>query len=106
AGFLFQAPADPDFTPIQGKWTPGKAAFFRDWLADAAFGGSDGESWEAGFNQVFESSGLKKGEVMMPLRLMLVGGKFGPGVFDIAAFIGTEEVRKRLETGLSELGLE
>ena len=27
---------------------------------------------------------------MLPFRIMLVGGKFGPHVFDIAALIGKE----------------
>jgi glutamyl-tRNA synthetase len=35
---------------------------------------------------------------------MLVGGKFGPGVFDIASVIGKEETVKRIEKTLSELG--
>src|SRR5690606_24090223 len=81
AGFLFQAPAEPDMTPVAAKWSAEKTDFFFNWTGGEAFGGADAESWEAGFNRVLEGSGLKKGELMMPLRLMLVGGKFGPGVF-------------------------
>lgn len=103
AGFLFNAPEQPDFSPIQAKWNAEKTRFFTSWMAHETFGGADPESWESGFNQLLESAGLKKGEVMMPLRLMLVGGKFGPGVFDIAAFIGADEVRKRIETALGKL---
>lgn len=43
------------------------------------------------------NAGLKKGDVLLPLRIMLVGGKYGPGVFDIAALIGKEETKKRVE---------
>ena len=34
---------------------------------------------------------------MLPLRIMLVGGKFGPHVFDIAAIIGKEETISRIK---------
>ena len=40
---------------------------------------------------------------MLPLRIMLVGGKYGPGVFDIAALLGKEETIKRIEHALSLL---
>jgi glutamyl-tRNA synthetase len=39
---------------------------------------------------------LKIGELLLPLRIMLVGGKFGPGVFDIAYLLGKEETVERL----------
>ena len=40
---------------------------------------------------------------MLPLRIMLVGGKFGPGVFDIAAQIGSEETKERINGALARL---
>ena len=38
---------------------------------------------------------------MLPLRIMLVGGKFGPGVFEIAAAIGKEVTIARIKHTLS-----
>ena len=35
---------------------------------------------------------------MLPFRIMLVGGKFGPGVFDIAMALGADETVKRIKT--------
>jgi glutamyl-tRNA synthetase len=37
---------------------------------------------------------------MLPFRVMLVGGKFGPGVFDIAVLIGKEETISRIQKAL------
>jgi len=37
------------------------------------------------------------------LRIMLVGGKFGPGVFEIAGAIGKEATVTRIEHTLSLL---
>ena len=38
------------------------------------------------------------------VRLMLVGGKFGPPVFDIAALLGKEESVARMEDALAKFG--
>jgi glutamyl-tRNA synthetase len=39
---------------------------------------------------------------MLPFRIMLVGGKFGPHVFDIAAMLGKQETIARIEKALQE----
>lgn len=46
---------------------------------------------------------LKPGELQLPLRIMLVGGKFGPAVFTIAEMIGKEETIKRIKNALNLL---
>jgi glutamyl-tRNA synthetase len=35
---------------------------------------------------------------------MLVGGKFGPGVFDIAVLLGKQETLRRIRHGVTLLG--
>ena len=58
---------------------------------------------EREFKEIAAAHQLKTGELMLPLRIMLVGGKFGPGVFDIASVIGKEETIKRIRHTLSML---
>jgi len=43
---------------------------------------------------------IKPGELQLPLRVMLVGRKFGPPVFDIAAVLGKEETIHRIKNAL------
>jgi glutamyl-tRNA synthetase len=43
---------------------------------------------------------IKPGELQLPLRVMLVGGKYGPAVFDIAYWIGKEETIARIQKAL------
>lgn len=43
---------------------------------------------------------MKIGELMMPFRIMLVGGKFGPDVFQITQLLGKEEVNARIANAL------
>lgn len=104
SAFFFQAPETIDTASIKAKWNEKTAAFFN--ALGTAWGQLD--SWshdalEASFNDLVAAHAIKKGEVMLPLRIMLVGGKFGPGVFDIAALIGRVQTALRLETALSQL---
>lgn len=46
------------------------------------------------------STGLKKGQVLWPLRAMLTGQPFSPGAYEVAALLGREETLKRLAFSL------
>ena len=59
---------------------------------------------EKELKEIAAANQLKPGELMLPFRIMLVGGKFGPGVFDIAGMIGREETIQRIEHTLSIIG--
>lgn len=101
---FFEAPVQWDLGAFQPKWNEDKKNFFLaaiDMLKDIS-------SWiaadmEAAFKQLAAQKNIKPGEVLLPLRIMLVGGKFGPGVFDIAAVIGKEETLRRINAVLQQL---
>ena len=46
---------------------------------------------------IITNNNINFGKVMMPLRLALVGSLQGPDVFNIMAFIGKEETKKRIK---------
>jgi len=103
--FFFMSPEHPDFSSIKDKWNEQKATFFESWMTAALTVESwDAASLEGSFGEAVTAAGIKKGEVMLPLRIMLVGGKFGPGVFDIAALIGRDETENRIRKALGMLG--
>jgi glutamyl-tRNA synthetase len=58
---------------------------------------------EIAFKALAALNNIKVGEVMMPLRIMLVGGKFGPGVFEIACLLSKPEVAHRISTVVNQL---
>jgi len=102
--YFFQAPATWDLDALKPKWTPEKQAWFTQW----AIGLVSVETWdtpsiEADFKQVAAAGGIKPGELQLPLRVMLVGGKFGPPVFEIAAIVGREQTISRIKAVLAEL---
>ncbi len=104
AHFFFIEPPTMDIEAVKGKWNEQKQAFFAGWVQQL----DTVAEWtapilEENFTQLAADAGLKKGELMLPLRIMLVGGKYGPGVFDIAEMIGKEAVGKRVNNALGQL---
>lgn len=104
ASFFFIRPETIDTNAIQAKWNELTKQFFV--LLAQKFAAStdwNHDSIELVFNETVAESGIKKGEAMLPFRVMLVGGKFGPGVFAIAEQIGNSETVARIEKALSLL---
>lgn len=56
--------------------------------------------WEVAFNDVLQASGAKIGQIMPLFRLFVAGRMQGPGMFDVSALLGREEVVARLTYGL------
>ena len=54
------------------------------------------EILEAIVNDLIKSHDINFKGVGQPLRIMLTGSKFGPGIYDIILSLGKEEVQKRL----------
>jgi len=105
ASFFFQQPHTVDVAAIKGKWSEGKNLFFVELMrAYESLQEWEGEELEKIFKEIASVQLLKPGELMLPLRIMLVGGKFGPGVFEIASMIGKEETVKRIKHTLQLLG--
>ena len=100
-GFFFHSPETLDTDAVKPKWNQDKSVFFTT-LIDLY--GKLGE-WatpvlEETFKQLATEKNLKPGELLLPFRIMLVGGKFGPAVFDIASLIGKDQTLARMEKAL------
>lgn len=102
--FFFQTPEMTELPAVAEKWNEIKSTFFSDW-ADLL---GEISVWEAAaieahFNDHLSKHPLKKGEVLLPFRIMLVGGKYGPGVFQIAELIGAQATKSRIKSVLEKL---
>lgn len=117
AWFFFQRPENYDTDSVRKRWDESKKVFFGKvmelfdsdslWAGTGGAKPSNGSRWqeaeqrlETEFKALMQAEGLKPGEVMLPLRVMLTGGKFGPAVFSIAALLGREETLHRIRTAL------
>jgi len=101
AAYFFEQPKEYDINAVKPKWTDAKTEFFNCLIALSG----KTELWdeatlEAAFKALAEEKNIKAGELMLPFRVMLVGGKFGPHVFDIAVLLGKAEMISRIEKAL------
>jgi glutamyl-tRNA synthetase len=101
AVFFFKTPEVLDTDAVKPKWNEDKKLFFTEWSnALTNLQNWDVLNLENNFKELAITKNIKPGELQLPLRIMLVGGKFGPPVFVIAEMIGKEETIKRIENAL------
>jgi glutamyl-tRNA synthetase len=98
---FFVEPTQYDSDSVKPKWTAEKEKFFKLYIEKI----NKQELWnnkelETVFKELAVSENIKPGELQLPFRIMLVGGKFGPPVFDIAATLGKSETIRRIEQAL------
>jgi glutamyl-tRNA synthetase len=103
--FFFTEPASYDEKIVQKFWKPETPALLKritgflemqqDFTADAL------DTAIKGFIHDHE---LGMGQVMNTLRLVLVGGSFGPGVAAIISVLGKKETLGRIEKAIGKLG--
>ncbi len=101
--FFFAAPTNIDIAAILPKWEEKKQRFFDALVNTYAQQIADGiktlpaASLEANFKELATAHEIKQGDLLLPLRIMLVGGKFGPGVFEIIESIELSDTVARIE---------
>jgi glutamyl-tRNA synthetase len=104
SSFFFQSPAAIDISAIQPKWNEHKQQFFAELIRTYELTTVwQYEALEHSFKEIAAASQMKPGDVLLPLRIMLVGGKFGPHVFNIAELLGKQETIKRIKHTLQLL---
>ncbi len=102
--FFFQAPTSYDEKMVAKRWKEGVPGMMAE---IAGFFGTI-ESWSAPqikepFSLFVTEKGWNFGTIMNSLRLCLVGGSFGPDIFEICEIIGKEETITRINLALGRL---
>jgi glutamyl-tRNA synthetase len=102
SAYFFEEPKEYDLQSVKPKWTDAKTGFFHDLITRF----KAVEKWEeleleTMCKTLAEEKAIKAGEVLLPFRIMLVGGKFGLHVFDIATLLGKLETINRIEKALA-----
>jgi glutamyl-tRNA synthetase len=96
--FFFQFPDMIDLAAINPKWNEQKNLFFIELIrAYELMTVWRHEELEREFKEIAAANEIKAGELMLPLRIMLVGKKTGPPVFNIASIFGKEETIRRIK---------
>ena len=102
SSFFFKTPEEYDLAAVKPKWSPEKKQFFEAFVVKIqSLQLWDATSLESFFKELAAEKNIKAGELQLPLRVMLVGGKFGPPVFNIAEILGKQETIHRIEKSLT-----
>jgi glutamyl-tRNA synthetase len=101
AGFFFTTPEVLDTAAVLPKWNEAKSDFFNEYCDRLqAISPWNVAGIETSFKDLAAEKNIKPGELQLPMRIMLVGAKFGPAVFEIASLLGKEETIKRIQKAL------
>jgi glutamyl-tRNA synthetase len=101
AGFFFKAPVTLDTEAVKPKWNEEKKLFFEEYIKKLeTVGNWEMAAIEHEFKLLAAEKNIKPGELQLPMRIMLVGGKFGPAVMQIAELIGKKETISRITTAI------
>jgi glutamyl-tRNA synthetase len=91
---------------VQKVWNPpaivsaklqsflGQAAGVAEWSQDPL---------HTFIGEFISREGMKMGQLMNPLRLLMTGSNHGPGIMEIALLLGKDEFLKRIANGLKKL---
>jgi glutamyl-tRNA synthetase len=104
SSYFFEAPELLDTEAVKPKWNEQKKDFFEQFCVKL----NQLEEWkveviEQTFKDLSASMNIKPGELQLPMRIMLVGGKFGPAVFEIAHLIGKKNTINRIQSAIPKI---
>jgi len=86
---------------LKKRWKPEAAPALESFVQQlGAFATLTPASVEQTFNDVLQQHSMKIGQLMPLFRLFVAGRMQGPGMFDVSALLGKEEVISRLRSGL------
>lgn len=102
-GYLLERPTVYDEQTVSKKWNEESPELMKEWMSilnDTSF---DATEIETKFKEFIASKNKGIGQVLPLFRLLVTGQGMGPSMFEIASFLGKEEVLERMENGLKQL---
>jgi len=98
ASFFFVAPQSYDEAVMKKRWKENTPAIMQDVKAILSeLSDFSEQNIHDALHRYSEEKGLGMGQVMIPLRIALTGGAFGPDLQVIAAMLGKDEVVRRID---------
>jgi glutamyl-tRNA synthetase len=105
ASFFFIAPETYDEQAFKKVWKPETTGLVKSFAEEAVLL----KEWtRESIHDLIEGftarKGIKIGQLMTPLRLLVVGSNQGPGMMDILFLLGKEESAERIIRGVEKVG--
>jgi glutamyl-tRNA synthetase len=105
SSFFFKTPDTLDVDAVKPKWNEEKKDFFLAYLEKVQSAADwNAIALETGFKELAAEKNSKPGDLLFLLRMMLVGGKFGPPVFAIAELLEKQETMHRINRAIIQFG--
>ena len=102
--YLLDAPNSYDEKMISKKWKDNTNEIMENWkVVLEQLESFDASTIESRFKEFLSSNELGFGAVLLPFRILVTGVGSGPSMFDIAAYLGKEEVLSRIINGLHHI---
>lgn len=102
--YLLSNPSIIDKETVLKKWKPETTGYLEEWMKRLInINEFTSLNIEASFKGYLEEKGLGIGAVLLPYRLSVTGVGAGPGMFDVSAFLGKDEVIRRMKTNLPKI---
>lgn len=103
SSYLFQAPTELDMETLKKKWKENTTSVITGWKnALSEVDNFTSSEIEQASKAYFEQSGVGIGSVLQVFRILVTGIGAGPGMFDICALLGKDEVLRRIENNLEK----
>lgn len=99
--YLFERPIAYDSVSIKKRWKSETSNLIHAWKETLnQLTQFDAITIENAFKSFLEQKEVGIGAVLLPFRLSVTGVGAGPGMFDIAAFLGKSEIIARIDSAL------
>ncbi|MCX6304279.1 MAG: glutamate--tRNA ligase [Bacteroidetes bacterium] len=104
--FFFIRPEKYDPQVYQKIWLPGTTGWIKDFAREVeALAVFNKDTLHTLVVDYTTKTGVKMGQLMNPLRLLMVGSNQGPGMMELADVLGKDEFLERIKTGFEKLNL-
>ena len=104
AWFFFIRPEQYDAQVYQKIWHPATSGLIEDFAKEVENLENFSKETLHTLIEIFTTkTGVKMGQLMNPLRLLVVGSNQGPGMVDLADILGKEEFQARIRIGMEKL---
>ncbi len=103
--YFFEEPTAFDEEVVAKKWKPetsGHIAGISHKFADLT-GAAAAPDYENAFKAYCEETGVKTGELLQPLRLVVSGKGAGAPIWEMIALIGKDRILNRIENGINKI---
>ena len=102
--FFFMRPAQYDQQVYQKIWQPGTKNLIKDFSKEIeSLDEFNKDTLHLLVQDFTIRNGVKTGQLMNPLRLLMVGSSQGPGMMDLADILGKNEFLERISAGLEKM---